>query len=154
MRQCWRGWVTMCCGGERRRVEEHQFHGAWQWQSGKLLCCPIKLVALCGFRPTHATRSMLHAPRSTMHTPYVQQARRRCTVCHSNFMPHANFAVVASKGSRFFFPAICSQDKRFNYKMRLDACDFLTGEWARHVNKRQGAISGTGAARGCNSPSK
>lgn len=82
---------------------------------------------------------MLHAP----HAPYYTVAR---CVCHSNFMPHANFVVAVvllqvarqfSQSLHFFFPAICRQDKRFNYKMRLDACDFLTGEWARHVNKRR-----------------
>lgn len=151
MRQCWRGWVTMCCGGERRRVEEHQFHGAWQWQSGKLLCCPIKLVALCGFRPTHATRSMLHAPRCTLHTCNKPVA---VAPCATRISCHMQISLLLQVKAVAFFPAICSQDKRFNYKMRLDACDFLTGEWARHVNKRQGAISGTGAARGCNSPSK
>lgn len=58
---------------------------------------PLSWLHCAAFGPR-----MPHAACSTLHTLYVQQARRRCTVCHSNFMPHANFAVVACKGSRFF----------------------------------------------------
>lgn len=150
VRQCWRGWGVVWWVGKGKRGEEQQFHGAWQWQSGKLLCCPIKLAALCGFRPTHATRFMLHAPRSTHATCRLPYTVASCATRISYRMQISLLLQVKAVCAVAFFPAICSQDKRFNYKMRLDACDFLTGERARHVNKRRGArgdgreVSGTG----------
>lgn len=82
---------------------------------------------------------MLHAPHAahsihccTLCVPLEFHATCKFPCCCAVASCKAVFAVAA-----LFFPAICSQDKRFNYKMRLDACDFLTGEWARHVNKRR-----------------
>lgn len=127
--QCQRGaWVQrkkfMRWGGGGK---EQQFHGAWQWQSGKLLWCPIKLVALCGFRPTHATRSMLH----TLHTPHYTA---RC-LCHSNFMPHANFLVVAAL-LQVAVAAFFSQRSAVRIKDSITRCD---ATWCvRLFNRRVG----------------
>lgn len=79
----------------------------------------------------HAAHSILHCCTLCVPLEFHATCKFRCCCC-AVASCKAVFAVAA-----LFFPAICRQDKRFNYKMRLDACDFLTSEWARHVNKRR-----------------
>lgn len=91
--------------------KEQQFHGAWQWQSGKLLCCPIKLVALCGFRPTHATRSMLH----TLHTPDILLH----VVCATRISCHMQISLLLQVAVAAFF----SQRSAVRIKDSITRCD-------------------------------